>query len=243
MYSFGSGNLYGIGSAANSTPRKFGALQDVSVELSANVKKLYGQSQYALTLARGQVSIGLKAKLASLNGGIFNDLFFGQTLTTGSVNASLSESGTIPTTPFQVTVTQSVTWATDLGVYDVTAGKPLTKVASAPATGQYSVAAGVYTFAAVDVAHVVAIDYTYTVASTGGKIAIVNPLAGTTPVFQSVFNGQFQGKQGTYTFNYCSSSKLTLPTKIEDFKIAEMDITVSADASGNIGTVSWSDIA
>jgi hypothetical protein len=59
--------------------RKFGALQDVSVDISFNLKELYGQNQFPLTIARGQGKIEGKAKFANLNGGMVNDLFFGQT--------------------------------------------------------------------------------------------------------------------------------------------------------------------
>jgi len=51
-------------------------------------------------------------------------------------------------------------WASDLGVA-YTPGGPLVAVASSPAVGQYSVAAGVYTFAAGDYDASVAISYGY----------------------------------------------------------------------------------
>lgn len=243
MYNFGPGFLYGTPTTANATPRKFGAVQDIAVEFSATIKQLFGQSRYALALAAGQTKGSIKGKFANLNGGIFNDLFFGQTLVTGSVATVIAETAAVPTTPFQITVLNSANFVTDLGVYDVTAAKALTKVASAPATGQYAAAAGVYTFAAADTTHSMAIDYTYAVSATGGKIVIANQIAGVTPVFQVVHNGQFQGKACTYTFNNCASEKLMLPTKMDDYVISELDIVVSADASGTIGTLAWGDAA
>jgi hypothetical protein len=81
-YQFGSGNLYGLAGAVP-VARKFGALQDVSVDISFNLKELYGQNQFPLTIARGQGKIEGKAKFANLNGGMVNDLFFGQTNATG----------------------------------------------------------------------------------------------------------------------------------------------------------------
>ena len=245
MYNFGPGFLYGTNTTANSTPRKFGTVQDISLEFSATVKQLFGQNRFAVTLAAGQTKTAIKGKFATLNGGIFNDLFFGQTLATGSVSTAIAETAAIPTTPYQITVVNAATFSADLGVYDITAGKALTLVASAPATGQYSVntATGVYTFAAADTTHSVAIDYTYTVSATGGKIAIAQQMAGVTPIFKVVCNGQFQGKQATYTFNNCASEKLMLPTKMDDYVISELDIVASADGSGNIGTLAWGDAA
>jgi len=48
---------------------------------------------------------------------------------------------------------------------------PLTKAASAPAAGQYSVAAGVYTFNSADANKAVLISYTYTITGTGQESA------------------------------------------------------------------------
>jgi len=51
-------------------------------------------------------------------------------------------------------------------------------VAAAPSTGQYSVAAGVYTFAAADVAHNLSIVYTYSSASVGKTVTVTNTTMG-----------------------------------------------------------------
>ncbi len=73
---------------------------------------------------------------------------------------STSETGTIPATPFQITAAQvQGTWGQDDGLtINGVAGVP---VASSPATGQYSVAAGVYTFAAADTGKAVVMNYSY----------------------------------------------------------------------------------
>jgi hypothetical protein len=52
-------------------------------------------------------------------------------------------------------------WATDTGVVYSATGVALRAVASAPSTGQYSVAAGAYTFSAGDAGAAVAISYGY----------------------------------------------------------------------------------
>jgi hypothetical protein len=112
--------------------RPFGALQDVSVDISFNLKELYGQDQFPLTIARGQGKIEGKAKFANLNGGMLNDLFFGQSNATGKKVPVSREPGTIPTTPFQVTVVNGATFAEDLGVVYTLTGLPLVRVASGP---------------------------------------------------------------------------------------------------------------
>lgn len=241
MYSFGSGVLYGVNSVANSTPVRFGGLQDVSIEFSHNIKELYGQNQFPLAIGRGQGKVTGKAKAATINGNAFNQIFFGQTLNTGETEAIVDETGTIPDTPgpYTVTVAQSATWLTDLGVTFSATGLALVKVASSPSTGQYSVAAGVYTFAAADKLLGVKISYTYTSNSNGKNIVIANQLLGTTPVFQATFTSVYLTKRVTFVLNKCTSSKLSFASKLEDFVIPEFDFACFADDSGNIGTLSF----
>src|ERR1035438_6965901 len=105
MYQFGPGVLYGTNTAANSTPRRFGGLQDCSTEFSFQVKELYGSYQFPLAIARGQGKIACKAKIASVNGAVLNDLFFGLSMASTPFNAmAVDEAGTIPaSTAYTVT--------------------------------------------------------------------------------------------------------------------------------------------
>ena len=60
LYTFGSGALFAVrGDVANSTPVKFGALQEASVEFSASSKELYGQFQFPLAVARGTSTVSI----------------------------------------------------------------------------------------------------------------------------------------------------------------------------------------
>ena len=238
MLAFGTGNFYGISSAANSTPRKFATMQDVQFDLQFTTKQLYGQNQVALDIRRGQAKFTGKAKFAQISGSMLNDLFFSQTATTGLLLSAVGEAGTVSATPFTVTVANSTTFDTDLGVVYAATGVPLTRVASAPAQGQYSAASGVYTFNAADTGVAVLIDYLYTAATGGTKVALSNQVMGTTPTFMGVFSTTASGKNVTLKLNLCTSSKLSLQTKIEDYTIPELDFEVMADASNNIGTLS-----
>ncbi len=239
QYGFGSGALFGVNTAANSTPLRFGALQDVSLDFSFSIKELRGQYQFPLSVARGAGKITGKAKTANISARAFNDLFFGQTLTTGKIATAIDESGTIPTTPFTVTAANGATFVDDLGVYDGATGIPFVKVASAPATGQYSVSGtGVYTFAAADTGKTVRLNYTYTVAASGNKITITNQALGAAPYFTCVLNEVYEGNALTVKLNKCVASKLAIATKLEDFIIPEFDFEVMADGSNNIGSIS-----
>jgi hypothetical protein len=153
---FGAGVLIGTpltdyaGNAiANPTPVQFGVAQEISLDISFDTKLLYGQNQFPVANGRGKGKISGKVKAAQVNGALFNSIMFGQGLTSGIVSDVYDVIGAaIPATPFQITPTvpSSGTWSFDLGVRDSN-GVPMTRVASGPATGQYSVAAGVYTFA------------------------------------------------------------------------------------------------
>src|SRR5215472_11827299 len=113
MFQFGSGSLWGLpvggNTAANPTPAKFGTLQDVSLDISGDVKQLYGQKQFPEAVARGKSKITGKAKFAAINGKMLNDLFFGQPMGSGMIKTSLDETATVPATPFQITVVNAST--------------------------------------------------------------------------------------------------------------------------------------
>lgn len=238
-FAFGAGSLYGINIIAGvPTPVKFGTLQEVSIETSFNEKQLYGGYQFPVAIARGTGKVSGKAKFAQINGAIFNELFFGSTMTTGQVNTVTGEASTIPATPYTITVVNSATFGTDLGVLYSLTGLPLTKVASAPTTGQYSITAGVYTFAAADTLLGVSISYTYTVAASGKKMVVSNQLLGTTPFFSCYFSTVYNGKAVNFQLPLCTSAKLGFATKLEDFVVPELDFAAFADASGQVMTIS-----
>lgn len=110
------------------------------------------------------------------------------------------EANTVPAAgPFTRTVAHASEWVLDQGVKK--AGVPMTAVASAPATGQYSVAAGVYTFAAADANAAILISYrylaapaSYTVTMPHTAIFTVAPAAGAvvTATFQYYFVCRFK---------------------------------------------------
>ncbi|MDO9053415.1 MAG: hypothetical protein Q7U37_05735 [Gallionella sp.] len=237
---FGSGFLYGINAAANSTPIKLGKLQDVSFDFSFTLKELRGQSQFPLDVRRGSGKLTGKAKFAELNGRALNDLFFSGTSATGLLLSAVNEVGTVTTAT--VTVANAATFDTDLGVVYGATGLPLTKVASAPAAGQYSVSVtGVYTFNTADNTKQVLIDYLYNATTGGSKITLGNALMGNTPTFMGVFSAQVGGKTNTLKLNSCTSSKLALATKLEDYAIPELDFEAMADATGSLGIFSVAD--
>lgn len=239
LYNFGAGSVFGIpvagDLAANPTPIQFGTLQDISVDISSDQKELYGQLQYPVDTARGKSKVTWKAKFGTLNGKLVNDLFFAETISTPMTTVSLAEAAAIPGTPFSVTVTHSANFVLDLGVTNAATGVPLVRVASAPATGQYAVSAGVYTFAAADTGNSVLINYQYTAASgVGSSFTVQNRPMGYSPTFTLVLANQYQGNTFQLTLFNCRASKFGIATKNDDYTIPEFDGMAFANASSQI---------
>ncbi|MGO9622369.1 MAG: hypothetical protein ACLPT6_13315 [Desulfobaccales bacterium] len=244
QFFFGAGTLYGLdNSTPTPTPVKFGTLQDVSVEFSADVKELYGANQFPAHIGRAKNKITCKAKLGQIQGAMLNVLYFGLPQSTGELLQAMGEAAQIPAAaPYTVTVANGATFAQDLGMVYVAGGAPLTQVLSAPVAGQYSVGAGgVYTFAAADAGKTIQIDYLYNSPTTGGTIAISNQPMGLAPTFKAVLTGVTDGKTMTLILNQCISSKLTLPTKNEDHLIVEFDFSAMADDNDQVGTLTVSE--
>ena len=228
---------------ANATPVNIGYAQEFQPEFSATIKELYGQNQFPLDAARGTVKVTGKIKAAVLSGIAWNNVFFGQTTTTGGIKWNYQEAAAIPATPYQVTVVNSATFDKDLGVTFAATGLPLVKVASAPATGQYSVSgAGVYTFAAADTTLGVLITYTSTV-TTGQTIPLTNQLLGTSPTFQLDYYTTRNNKALVARFNQCQANKIAFAAKLEDFIMPEFDIAMFADSSGSVGKIVFPEVA
>jgi hypothetical protein len=246
QYGFGSGSLwavptYTLAGVAETIPNPvpFGGLQEGSIEFSGNVKELYGQYAFPLITLPGHRKITGKSKFGQISARAVN-LFFGETAATGEIKTVNGESGTVPTTPFKITVTNGATWTTDLGVIFALTGLPLKRVVTPAATGEYSVAAGgVYTFDTSDAAKAMYISYAYTAAALPGQlITINNNLLGLANFFKVVLSAIVQGRHMTITLNKCISNKLTFGTKTEDYVIPEFDFAAMADDGGVVGTFS-----
>ena len=140
----------------------------------------------------------------------------------------------IPSTPYTITPTvpSSGTFARVLAVRDGT-GNTYTQVASGPATGQYSLSGGVFTFAAADTGKTVFIDYAYTATSTTAKkVLVTNQPMGFAPTFRADF---FNPRAGmSLTLFACMSNKFSYATKIDDWAINEIDFEGFADSNQNV---------
>lgn len=248
MINFGAGKLIAVptnladGTAiANPTPVVLGTMQDISLDLSVELKTLYGSKRYPIAVGQGKGKTEIKAKYAEIDGGILGSLFFGKTAAAGIKAAVFDSAGTIPTTPFQLTMAppNSGTFVADLGVMFAATGVQLTRVASAPAVNQYSVnvGTGVYTFNSADTGKAVLISYEYS-AATGGQVwTMTNETMGYTPSFTLLLQNGYDGKNLVCKLNRCVSGKLSLPLKSDDFAIYDFDAEAFADSAGSLGYI------
>lgn len=242
MFSFGSGFLYGVPTAGalapNPTPIQFGTLQDVSLDISGDIKELWGQNRFSDVRAMGKQKITGKAKFGRISGLLLNQLFFGTTPTVGYVHNIHDEAASIPaTTPYTCTVANSATFGEDLGVKYSATGKSFQKVGSSPTVGEYSVSAGVYTFAAADEGVAVLISYSYNPASqtSGITVPVVNTPMGNAPQCEVHLYDNF-GSPDQFGIRLYSAifSKLSMATKNEDFMVPELDFSAGANAGGQV---------
>ncbi len=250
MILFGAGKLIATpttDAAGNTiavpTPVSVAVLQDVSVDLDYETKTLHGAQQFALAVARGKAKISWKAKTGDFDSAALGSLLLGAQASASRKAAVVDFASAVPaSSPYTVTIAapDSGTFAADLGVTDVLTGKPLTRVATAPATGQYSVSAGgVYTFASADTGKAILVSYEYAVASsnTSKLFTISNNLMGYTPTFSALFYNEYMGKKLVMKLNACVLGKQSLPFKNDDFTVGDMSADAFADASGSVGYI------
>jgi hypothetical protein len=236
MNSFGLGGLY-LFPSGTTNPVEVAQLQDITTDFSYDIKELYGQYSFPVNAARGKGKVSLKASWAQVRPDVIMQIL-GGTSATGTKMISRDNAETIPaTTPYTVTVTvpSSGTFVQNLQVVDVTdtTGYPIVfeQVDSgSEAAGKYSVAAGVYTFAAADEGKSVLISYEYSL-TTGNTVTITNPIMGVAPKFAVRAYNILDGKQFGFYYPRCISSKLSLNMKLDDFAIPDFDITAYADAA------------
>lgn len=242
QYMFGTGQLYAT-SVGGGAPLRVGALQDVSVEFSGDIKTLHGQYQFPLAVARGKTKVEGKVGTANIDVAAFNTIFFGQSagVSTGTKRQAINEAGAVPgSSTYTITVANAANFWLDLGVTLVSTGQPLKQVTGAPNAGEYAVnsSTGVYTFNVAQASAAVLINYIYEDNGAGGTIELTNQLMGTTPKLQLVASQLFDSKVFTLCLYSAVAEKLSLPLKQDDFLISEFSYQAQANDAGSIGFIS-----
>lgn len=233
QYNFGVGKLTLISPSTPAQAVDIGVIKDVSLDISFTTKELRGAYQFPVDVARAGGKIAGKAKFGQINGGIISAIL-NATSSVGSKIGVSGETSAVPGTPWTITVTNSATWLDDLGVFDNTTGLYLKRVASGPVTGQYSVTAGAYLFAAADTTHSMSISYSYTAAAAGQTNALTNLLMGSSTVYQATLFNTFRSKNVGVKLYAITIPKLAFAFKSEDYTEQDLDFEAFADTSGKV---------
>lgn len=245
MFQFGVGYLFanptGGNLAVNPTPQQFGTLQDVSLEITQDLKELRGNLKFPDDVAPGNMKISGKAGAGRLEVDLFNQLFFADSVSAGIKVIQAVEAQTVNIATNTATVTHAAGFFQDEGVWYLNppAGfrKDLDKVASAPAQGQYAVnaATGIYTFASADSGAQTLISYVYNPSpnTAGRTITVNNQLLGYGPTTELWLAQPYQGTNGIHLYAV-RFAKLGIPLKREDYQIADLEFQGFANASGQV---------
>ena len=236
---FGAGALFinpnGGNLASNPTPFRIGILQEASYTLKGETVKLYGQNRLPDIVAPSEIDLSIKCSFAGIQGLTLSQAFLVGTVGAGVKQMIDQEKATIPSaTPYTVTVTNSANFLVDFGVQYAATTRNLTRVASSPAQGEYTVSAGVYTFAAADTGAAILISYTYTLAATGQTFAYQNQMQGVGPSCQVVLYEPYTNGLRGILFNTCWCKSLSNPTKQKGFVIQEAEFDVADTPGGNV---------
>jgi hypothetical protein len=241
---FGAGRFFGINAVAAPTPMRAYVPQDQSIDFKLNTKSLSGENRLPVAVAAGDMSVTGKVTMGANSARLFGDLMFAVGNTTGTIIEQDYEAGTIPgSVAYTITVANSSTWTTDLGVVLASDGTVFTRVASGPAAGQYSVAAGVYTFATADANKNMKISYLYTSSTSGEKLTITNSLMGPAGAFTGIMVFPYGVDQDVLTLNNCIPSDAAISTKQGDYAKPTFGFMASTDASDTLGTFAFAQAA
>lgn len=250
QYQFGAGNFFGVMPGPAPTPIRLAGLQDVTIDFKGNIKELYGQNQFALATAKGQVKVTGKAKFANISVSAYNTLFFGQEkVESGQIKFRDNHILKIPDTgDMEIDIPMpagesTAKWHSDMGIIDAATGKIFTRIdkTGTPAALEYKIddEDGTYTFSADDKEKTIYVSYLYEVKGKGKTLTLYNQQTGLAPTFKGIFTGQFSGKQLLMILNACTSNSLKMiDTKLEDFSVPEMEFSASVDDAGVLGTLS-----
>jgi hypothetical protein len=235
---FGSGVLYAVPALgnlpANPTPFRFGVLQEVNLDFKADLKKLHGQFQLPIATARGKIDVTIKGKLAVFELSMLSQLYFAL----GTVQGyNLQVDGEVQTVAANAATVTNIPIVDDWGVQYASNAQSFINVASNPLAGQYSgpnLTTGKYTFNSGDNGVNVKISYDYFV-NVGSTMTITNQLMGYAPELKMRLFSRFRNKFLAADLNDVTLGSLAVPTKLEDFWIADFDGSANADASGTLG--------
>jgi hypothetical protein len=247
---FGAGQLYALpgtfsGGAFNASPVWFATLQDVDITIDATIKELRGQFQFPDDTAISDKKITWKAGYGRFSIDTWNNIYFGNTISTGSNSGGTGAGGGVPQVQEATTlnattytVTNHANFTQDMGVLYASSFQSFQKVTGVPTLGQYNVSAGVYGFSSSDNNKAILVSYRYGI-TTGRVLVVQNEVQGWGPQFEMVLSQPYQeltaGIPNYLDLYACKAGKLTAPLKRADYTISDLEGQAFANAAGFVG--------
>lgn len=248
MIILGAGDLWAKASTANATPVRIATAKKISVSITKESIDLTGAYEFPLDTAGGKATCKGKITIAGFETNLVAAALPGAVSSVGYSEMYVDEAGTIPTTPFQITVAHVTGGITDFGVLLTTTNAPLTKVASSPAANQYSVveATGVYTFNTADAGKAVKISYANAVTGSGITVDVKSALIGSAPSYMLQGWNTYSGQKIGYRFPTVKFTGPSFEFSTEQHTQPEYDFSATALPGASTGppssatTTSWS---
>ncbi len=247
---FGAGQLFALpgsfsGGTFSASPIWFATLQDVDITIDATIKELRGNLQFPDDVAISDKKITWKAGFGRFSIDMWNNLYFGDVISTGSNSGGTGAGGGVPQvqeattlTSTTYTVVKSANFTQDMGVIYGATFQFLQKVVGAPAAGQYNVSAGLYTFNVADNNKAILVSYRYGI-TTGRVLVGASHVQGWGPTFEMLLSEPYQeltaGIPNYLDLYACKCGKLTAPLKRVDYLISDLEGQSFANAAGLIG--------
>jgi hypothetical protein len=224
-------------------PQRVLSIADLDIQVKGKNVMLEGQNLWPDDVMPSDREATIKLTAGRVGIDTVNTMF-GETTVAGFTQVSVDEGGAsgtpIPISPYQITVANSATFASDLGVLNAGTGQLMQQVASGPVAGQYTVAAGVYTFSSAD--HTsgisVKISYSYTTAGSGRTLTIANHIQGYGPIVRLVNVCPYTSpiatsSLGVINVRACRFTSIGLPFKRNGYLMVPIEGTIYPDGSGN----------
>jgi hypothetical protein len=183
--------------APNPTPTGMGVLQNVKLTLGADIKSLYGISQWAVDTAIGKRTIKGSFEFAQISNLLISQLFTGDSVTTGTTLTTEfpGEQQQVPATSlFLVTVSNHTNFSIDYGVAYLNTGVALTRVA----VGVAWVATTAYALGAIVIDAVGHIQKVTTAGTSAGTIPAFSDAGSTVTDGTVIWTDEGLPAQGTY---------------------------------------------
>lgn len=245
---FGVGALYAtmlIDSAgaavATPTPYLIGTLQSADCEIKQELKTLHGSGEFPVEVAKGKATISGKVSFGDAGVRVF-ELVTGLASQSGVLAVQNSTAQlTIPGTgDYTVVPPSSGTFLKNLGVVNAATGVPMTRVATAPATGEYTVneATGNYDFNATQATAGLNVMIAFSYSATGAparKLEVKQREMGVTPTFSlDIFQRTPRGGYQYVRLYQVVFDGVKMSSKNDDFTMPETSYQGFSDAAGRV---------